>query len=253
MSIYTISDLHLSFGSEKPMSVFGPLWEGHERRLEEAWRSLVQPEDVVVLPGDLSWAMTEAEVLPDLRFLHALPGQKVLLKGNHEFWWQTANKLGKLKEREGLSSLFFLHNDSLLLPQYGVAICGTRGWKCPGEGDLSAEDEKIIRRELLRLETSLQRGRKLLEPLGGGELLAFLHYPPFNGKKEGTLYTELLERYGVRHCFYGHLHGASQRYAVNGVLPASTLAEGPETPLSQSLKYRLVAADYLDFRPLKIV
>ncbi len=255
MSIFVISDLHLSFACEKPMAVFGPVWENYEERLEQQWRSLVGAEDVVVMPGDLSWAMTEQEVLPDLLFVNELPGKKILLKGNHEYWWSTVSKLAQLKEREGLDSLTFLHNDAILLPEYSVAVSGTRGWKCPVEEEYTDEDEKLYRREGLRLEASLKKGRMLLDQHGGGELLAFLHYPPFNRKREGSIYTALLGKYGVRRCFYGHLHGTAQRYAINGRLSWENMlsSEAPLPSAPAPVEYRLVSADFLHFQPIRIL
>ncbi len=240
MNIYTIGDLHLSLASNKPMEIFGSHWAGHAEKIAAAWREVVQSEDVVVVPGDISWAIDFDEVLPDLQFLQELPGRKILLKGNHEHWWSTGKKLENLKTAHHLTSISFLHNAYIYIEEKGVCICGTRGWKCPERGNaegLSEQDMKIYRRELLRLERSLEGAAAC-----GSEILAFIHYPPFNYHHDPNEFTELLEKYRVKHCYYGHLHGPSHRWALNGKLADSSLTD-----------YRLVSADYLDFKPILIL
>lgn len=228
MALFAIGDTHLSLGSEKPMDVFGGAWENYVEKLRQGF-SEVKPEDTVVLCGDISWGMTLQEALPDFRFLDALPGTKYILKGNHDYWWVTANKMLTFWAEHGLTTLHLLHNNCAF---YGdVALCGTRGWFFDEELARS-ESDKVYRRELIRLECSLKAAGEAREKL------AFLHYPP---KYQGYIcqdIVDLLEKYGVSRCFYGHLHGPSHKLAVQGV--------------SGGVDYRLVAADYLDFIPEKI-
>ena len=228
MALYVLGDLHLSLSSDKPMDVFGAKWAEHDRRLRESF-SLLTPEDTTVLCGDLSWAMSLEEASEDLRFIDALPGRKIILKGNHDYWWTTAAKMHALFERLGLGSIEILHNNCCL---YGeLALCGTRGWFFEEEkGD--GHDRKIMNREVMLLEASLKAA-------GEREKLCFLHYPP----RYGNGYvcreiTELLRAYGVRECFYGHLHGPGQKGAVQGWV--------------EGIHYQLVSADYLGFSPRKV-
>lgn len=240
MNIYTIGDLHLSLASNKPMEIFGEQWADHHKKIEEAWRDTVKPEDLVVVPGDISWAIDFEEVIPDLQFLDALPGRKILLKGNHEYWWSTGRKLEALKEERQLTSIRFLHNSYIYIEEKQVCICGTRGWKCPERGGAEGfpeQDAKLYRREVLRLGMSLQSASSAT-----GKIIAFLHYPPFNFHHDSSGFTELLEEYGVEHCYYGHLHGPSHRWALNGRLKEGSLTD-----------YRLVSADYLDFKPVLVL
>jgi len=226
MALYAIGDTHLSLGSDKPMDVFGPGWEGYVDRLREGF-SQVREEDTVVLCGDLSWGMSLEESRADFAFLNALPGRKLLLKGNHDYWWTTAAKMNAFFAENGFDTLSILHNNCSL---YGeIALCGTRGWFY--EEDRGEHSQKIFNRELIRLEASLKAA-------GEREKICFFHYPPLcQGYRCGEI-IELLERYGVRTCCYGHLHGPGHRQAVCGVV--------------DGIDYKLVSADYLGFRPEKI-
>ncbi len=210
------------------MDVFGGAWENYVEKLQKGFEA-VKAEDTVVLCGDLSWGMSLDEALPDFAFLDALPGTKYIVKGNHDYWWTTANKMQTFWADHGLMTLHLLHNNCAF---YGaVALCGTRGWFFD-EQEAAAETDKVYRRELIRLECSLQAAGE------AEEKLVFLHYPP---KYQGYICREivdLLERYGVSRCFYGHLHGPAHKLAIQG--PAG------------GVDYRLVAADYLDFVPEKI-
>ena len=166
MAIYTISDLHLSFSSDKPMNVFGGAWQNHEKHIKENWLATVKENDFVVLPGDHSWALRTEDAAEDLLFIHRLPGKKILLKGNHDLWWATAKKMEELKNANDLNSIFFMYNDSLLLPSNGKkhVIAGTRGWLCPGDNEYKpSEDNKIYLREAGRLASSLKKASVLLE------------------------------------------------------------------------------------------
>ena len=227
MAIFVIGDLHLSLGADKPMDKF-PGWQGYVERIERNWRRLVAPGDTVVLAGDTSWAMKLEEAAQDFAFLQSLPGEKLLLKGNHDYWWSTARKMEAFFAAAGFDSLHLLHNNAY--HREGLALCGTRGWLFePGQ----AHDEKIMARELGRLRASLSAAGQ-----AGDELLAFLHYPPVFPGANAPQVVELLRQYGVRRCFYGHLHGASIRSAVQG--------------LHGGVEYRLISADALGFCPHKI-
>ena len=225
MAIFTIGDLHLSLNGKKPMDVF-PGWQNYVQRLEENWRTMVTPEDVVVLVGDTSWAMSLEECNEDFAFLHSLPGKKYLLKGNHDYWWCTMAKMQRYLLEKDFSSLSFLHNNCVVAQD--MALCGTRSWLFD-QG--KPHDEKIMRRECGRLIASL-------EAAGSLEKVAFLHYPPVYPRADAHEIVEILKEYGVRRCFYGHLHGACIPRAVQGTV--------------DGIEYRLVSADALGFCPYKI-
>ena len=227
MALYAIGDTHLSLGSNKPMDVFGGGWEGYVDKLSAGF-SVVRPEDTVVLCGDLSWGMNLAEAQEDFAFLDALPGEKILLKGNHDYWWTTAAKMNRFFDENGFHSLHILHNNC---HEYGpYALCGTRGWFY--EEEQSGHNEKMRAREVGRLEASLRLA-------GDRPILAFLHYPPlYTGYRCPEIIAKL-EEYGVRRCFYGHLHGTTHRRAVEGE--------------RSGVDYALVSADYLGFIPKKIL
>lgn len=239
MDIYTLGDLHLSYAVDKPMDIFGERWNNHQEKIKAAWYETVSDEDIVVVPGDISWAMTTEEVVPDLIYIEELPGRKILMKGNHEYWWGTLNKLNELKSEKKLDSIEFLYNNYIYIEEKNLAICGTRGWKCPGgwdTGAFSAQDTKIYKREIQRLEMSLRAGRKVTD-----DIVCFMHFPPCNNKWEESGFTELMEQFQVKHCYYGHLHGPSQKDAINGKIAAGLITE-----------YHLVAGDYLNFKPVLV-
>jgi len=226
MAIYTIGDLHLSLGCEKPMDIF-PGWQGYMEKLERHWNTLVRPEDTVVLAGDTSWAMKLEDTVADFSFLQRLPGQKLLLKGNHDYWWTTVKKMEHFLQENGFDSLHILHNNSILAE--GLAVCGTRSWMFDvGE----AHDEKVMNRELGRLRASLDAAQE------GAERVAFLHYPPVYPNANAQQVIDLLKEYNVKRCFYGHLHGNAIRFAVQGMV--------------DGIEYRLISADALAFCPYKI-
>ena len=227
MALYAIGDLHLSLSSNKPMDVFGEGWKDYVRRIGEGFSQL-NDEDVTVLCGDLSWGMSLEESLEDFRFIDALPGRKILLKGNHDYWWNTVSKMERFLKEHELTTISFLYNNCLT---YGdKAICGTRGWfyELDNQG---THNEKMLLREAGRLETSLKLA-------GEREILCFLHYPPLHQGYECPEILRLLREYRVKACYYGHLHGASHRRRIEG--------ERGGTDFS------LVAADYLRFVPKKI-
>ena len=226
MALYALGDTHLSLGGNKAMDSFGGAWEGYVEKLRTAFADLTE-DDGVVLCGDLSWGMSLEEALPDFLFLDGLfPGKKFLVKGNHDYWWTTANKMYQFLAQHGIQNFELLHNNCRFWGD--VALCGTRGWFFEEEAD--GHNEKVFHREVLRLETSLKAA-------GEGEKLCFLHYPPLYQGYICQEIVDLLERYGVSACYYGHLHGGSHRL------------EGRRG----GVEYHLVAGDYLDFQPVKVL
>lgn len=229
MSIFAIADLHLSFHTPKPMDIFGAGWTDHPAKIATAWHHLVNPGDWVLLPGDFSWAMRPEEVEADLRYLEELPGRKVMIRGNHDYWWQTKNKMKQILP-QGVFSL-----DRTAVEVEGHAVAGSRGWVCPGSALYrSADDEKIYVRELSRLQASLEEAKGL-----GLPMVVMLHYPPTNERYESSGFTELMEQYGVEICLYGHLHGESRASALEGEL--------------RGIQYHLVACDHIGFAPKLII
>lgn len=212
MNIYAISDLHLSAAVDKPMDVFGGNWYDYWNVIKSNWRNLVTDDDVVLISGDISWAMTLDEALPDLEDIATLPGKKVIIKGNHDYWWSSVTKIRSVLP-EGIT---VLQNDAVKVGKY--VIFGTRGWACPDKA-FTQDDEKIYLREATRLTLSLESARRLADE--GDELIAMMHFPPFNVRREDTLYTELFEKNDVRTVVYGHLHGnqcrADRKFVKNGV------------------------------------
>lgn len=225
MALYALGDTHLSLGVQKPMDVFGGAWVGYVDKLKEGFQGVTE-EDTVVFCGDLSWGMSLEEAREDFAFLNALPGgRKLILKGNHDYWWSTASKMERFFRENEFDTLRILHNNCHF---YGdVALCGTRGWFYEETGD-----QKVFLRELGRLETSLKEA-------GEGRKLCFLHYPPLYQGYTCPEIMALLERYEVEVCCYGHLHGGSHRLAVEGV--------------RNGVDYRLVSADFVGFAPVKIL
>lgn len=227
MSLYVISDPHLSLTTDKSMTVF-PGWDDYVTRLEKQWRQLVNPEDTVVLAGDISWAMTLEDALEDFRFLHALPGRKLLFKGNHDYWWCTRRKMDAFFEENGLSSLTVVHNDAVAVDGR-FAVCGSRGWFY----DDAEDNAKILRREAERLRTSIKAAK-----LTGLEPVVFLHYPPlFDGRACEEL-TNVLRAEEIHRCYYGHVHGVGIRQAFEGEW--------------EGISFRLTSCDALRFCPLLI-
>jgi len=228
MALYAIGDLHLCLGAPKPMDVFGGAWVGYMDKLKEGL-SVITQEDTLVLMGDLSWALGLEEAKADFAWLNEIPGRKIILKGNHDYWWSTAAKFQKFCAQHGFENLHLLNNN--FFEYEGMAICGTRGWFFEEERS-GQHDEKVFKRELIRLEASLKMA-------GERPKMVFLHYPPRYKGYECREILELLERYEVRRCFYGHLHGGSHKLAMEGQW--------------DGVDFRLVAADYLGFKPYKVI
>ena len=227
MALYALGDTHLSLGVNKPMDVFGGAWEGYLDKLTEGF-SVLTDQDTLVIAGDVSWGMSLEEAEPDFAWLDRWPGTKILMKGNHDYWWNTAAKMNRFFEEKGFTTLKILHNNCY---EYGdAALCGTRGWFY--EEDKEGQSQKVFLRELQRLETSLKAA-------GEREKLCFLHYPPFYTGYTCQPILDLLEEYHVTACYYGHLHGGSHRLAKQGRWG--------------TVEYHMISADYLGFRPKKIL
>ena len=211
MKTYAIGDLHLPGGDAKPMDVFGPQWERHFERIAEDWRRRVAKEDVVLVPGDISWAMRQQEAEQDLQAIGALPGRKILLRGNHDYWW---NAIGRVRAALP-AGMYALQNDALVLGEQ--VFCGTRGWICPGEEPLSPEDARIYNREVLRMRMSLEAARRIAPEL---PLTVLMHFPPTADPQADSPFLSLAAEYGASRLVYGHLHGAGLRNALTGRLGA---------------------------------
>lgn len=234
MSIYVIGDLHLSFSQNKPMDIFGKNWEKHDKKIKNDWLSKVKQEDCVVLPGDFSWATYIEDAYLDFKYLNELPGKKILLKGNHDYWWTTVTSMKKFLEDNKFYNIDFLYNNSL---EYEDKVfVGTRGWSFQE----SENSRKMINRENQRLELSIQDAIKKYG--NNKEIIAFLHYPPLVSKnllENNCLeFYKTLKKYNIKRCYYGHLHGKSHAEAVIGNV--------------EGIDFNLVSADYLDFKLLKI-
>ncbi len=236
MSLYILSDPHLSLASDKPMDVFGRRWNGYLNKLVGGWLRTVGEDDTVVLPGDISWGMSAEEAAPDLALLNALPGKKYLGRGNHDYFWNTATSMQRFFDARGFGSLHLLHNNAVY--EEGAILCGTRGWFLDGKSAPKNSDySKIAAREAGRLEISLMQAAKLKEEHPDAELLAFFHFPPVFRDFVSEELVTLLHQYGVRRVWYGHIHGVYDE-------PASTEYEG--------ITFSIAAADYLGFVPLRI-
>ena len=227
MSLFVIADLHLSLSADKPMDIFGG-WEDYVERLENNWQRKIKPDDTVVIPGDISWAMNLEQSYKDFEFIEKLNGKKIILKGNHDYWWNTKNKMEIFFAKKGFSTINILHNDHY---EYnGFGICGSRGWISESS---EPGDKKVLAREAGRLTLSIESALKArLEPV------VFLHYPPIFGNSYNYEILEVLHKYGIKWCFYGHIHGKGGDYALNGC--------------RDGINYRLISSDYLQFDPLDI-
>jgi predicted phosphohydrolase len=235
MAIYCISDTHLSLTVPKPMDVFGNRWRDYEKKLEIGWNSVVGENDTVIVPGDISWGLDISEAAADLKFLSSLNGKKIIGKGNHDLWWQSEKKLKELFSSEGIENVSLLHNNAYIID--GLMICGSRGWFYdPKSSPEGADPEKISAREVIRAELSFKYA-DALDPERIYERVAFFHFPPVFKEFVSEGMVELLKRYGIRRCFYGHIHGAYD-------LPRSFVHDG--------IEMTIVSADYLNFIPLKI-
>lgn len=228
MSLFAIADLHLSLGTNKPMNIFGG-WDNHVEKLTENWNRLVKEDDTVVMPGDLSWGMSLEESLEDFKFVDSLPGRKIILKGNHDYWWNTVTKCENFFQKNGLTTLNLLNNNHYTYGEYG--ICGTRGWI---NETTQPADKKVLLREAGRLEASIASAEK-----AGLKPVVFLHYPPAYANSINIEILDVLIKHKIKDCYYGHIHGKGSNYAINGE--------------RDGINYRLISSDFIQFVPQIII
>ena len=230
MAIYVIADLHLSFSQDTPMSIFGENWEGHSEKIKNNWISKVKPEDTVVLPGDFSWAMYLQDTYKDFEYLNSLPGKKLLLKGNHDYWWTTVTNMRNFLEENKFKNIDFIYNNSYLVEN--KILTGTRGWNL-----LDTENSsKMIKRESIRLQLAIEDGIKKYGD--DKEIIVFMHYPPISNTNKKSEFLKILKQYDIKRCYYGHLHGRSHQDAVEGIV--------------DGIEFKLISADYLNFDVIKV-
>ncbi len=228
MSLFAIADLHLSLGSDKPMDVFEG-WKDYTVRLEKNWRAVVSDKDTVVIAGDISWAMKLEDAVEDFEFIDSLPGKKLILKGNHDYWWSTKKKIDDFLKQHNFSTISIIHNNAVVVGE--IAVCGTRGWLYNAETD---EDVKIVNREVGRLNTSIDDAEKQ-----GAHPIAFLHYPPVYDGAECKEILNILKTRGITKCYFGHIHGSeAAKRAVTGEY--------------DGIKMYLISCDYLKFMPILV-
>lgn len=230
MSIYAISDLHLSFNTNKPMDIFG--WNDYEEKISQDWRTNVKEEDLVLLAGDFSWEMKLENTYKDFQFINNLPGKKLLLKGNHDLWWTTLKRMREFLKEKEFNNIDFIYNNSYEFENYIIA--GTRGWNLVSE---NIDDKKIKDRELLRLENSILDG---IQKYGEDKpIIVCMHYPPLLKDLKNNEFTKILEKYNVKYCLYGHLHGKSHMNVFDGIY--------------NNVNYKMVSCDYTGFKLIKII
>lgn len=234
MAIYVIGDLHLSFSSDKPMDIFGKQWENHADKIKENWLKKVNENDTVILPGDFSWATYLENTYNDFEYLNSLPGKKILVKGNHDYWWGTISKMNQYLKENNFKNIEFLSNNSYLVEN--KIIVGTRGWM--GVNTKTDENKKILKRENTRLKLSIEDGIKKYG--NDKEIILFMHYPPFLKEPvvEEMNFLKTIEKYNIYRCYYGHLHGESHKEAFEGNF--------------NGVEYKLISSDYMNFDLLKI-
>ena len=230
MAIYVIADLHLSFSQDKPMSIFGENWEEHSEKIKNNWISKVKPEDTVVLPGDFSWAMYLQDTYKDFEYLNSLPGKKLLLKGNHDYWWTTVTNMRNFLEENKFKNIDFIYNNSYLVEN--KILTGTRGWNL-----LDTENSsKMIKRESIRLQLAIEDGIKKYGD--DKEIIVFMHYPPISNTNKKSEFLKILKQYNIKRCYYGHLHGKSHQDAVEGIV--------------DGIEFKLISADYINIDVIKV-
>ena len=230
MAIYALADLHLSFGTDKPMEVFGDAWDNYTERISDNWQSIVKPDDLVIVPGDISWATYIEDAYKDFDFINRLNGKKAILKGNHDYWWTTLSKMNKFLIENHFDTITILNNTAISYED--AAICGTRGWWV--REDMSEEDIRILDREKIRLVLSCEAAAKLQKD----RIIVGLHYPPIDKNGEHREFLEILKEYNVDTCVYGHLHSHSHKTAVIGDV--------------EGVDMKLVAGDFVDFTPILV-
>lgn len=231
MSLFAMSDLHLSLYKEKPMDIFDVRWKNHTEKIYQSWNEIVSDEDTVIVNGDISWGGKLSEAAPDLEFVHKLKGRKILICGNHDFFWNSTSALNEMYD-----NMFFLKNSFTAYEDY--AICGTRGWLCPRDEYYTDHDFKIYKREVLRLRNSINMA--IEKGYSSDKIIAVTHFPPTNDKKENSEFVDIYKEYDIKRVIYGHLHGESKYYnSFQGNV--------------DGIEYTLVSSDYLYFKPIKIL
>lgn len=228
MGLYAISDLHLAFNADKPMDIFGQHWLRHDEKIKENWLNKIKDDDTVLIAGDISWSMRADESKEDLDWINSLPGAKYIVKGNHDYWWSGIKKLNSMYD-----SMKFIQNNFFTYKDY--AICGSRGWICPGSDKFQEKDEKIYAREQIRLRLSLDEAKKA----GYKKFICMIHYPPTNEKFENSAFTEIFNEYKVEKVVYGHLHSTALGRVINGNW--------------NGVEYIMSSCDFINFDPVKIL
>ena len=231
MALYAFADTHLSLSADKPMDIFGSRWKGHTEKIRGLWNNMISPEDTVVIAGDISWGLTLNDASQDLRFLASLPGKKILLKGNHDFWWTSLKKNEDFFRAEGIDSISLIQNNSINAGDF--TVCGTRGWYNDPQSNPhdNCDNKKIIAREVLRLRMSLEHAVKNGD---GRQIVLFMHFPPVFGTFVCRELVDMLHEFGITRCYFGHIHGSYR-------IPPVNVFEG--------IEFHIISADYLDFRP----
>lgn len=222
--IYGIGDLHFDYSKEKPMDIFGDNWIDHEGQIIENWKEKVKEDDLVLIPGDITWALKLSQAYYDLKRIHELPGKKILSKGNHDYWWESLKKMNDL----GLDSIFFIQNLSYVHNNIGIG--GTRGWISRDNDNFTDDDEKIFKRELLRLRMSFHSIKEKVD-----KKIAMIHYPPFNMNSSPNEFVDLMKELDVDICVYGHLHAEGHKYAIEGNI--------------DGIEFHCISSDYINFEP----
>ena len=235
MSLFSIADLHLSLSADKPMDIFGSRWQSYTEKIEKNWRAVVSPEDTVIVPGDISWAMSLEDAAADFAFIDALPGRKLIGKGNHDYWWATMTKLHAFTAEHGFTTIDFLYNNAFVCEDY--IVCGTRGWYVEERLQNARENadyEKIVTREAMRLEMSLGEAKKLR---GDSEkmILVYLHFPPVFRSFVCRELVDVLHAHRIKNCYFGHIHGT---YNV------------PRCVDFEGISMTMISADFLNFVPM---
>lgn len=228
MALYAISDLHLSFSTDKPMSIFGDNWIGHENKIKKNWEEKINESDTVLIGGDISWSINADESREDLKWINDLPGRKIIIKGNHDYWWSSITKLNSLYD-----GMNFIQNNYFNYNEW--AICGTRGWMCPGSDKFAEKDKKIYDRELIRLRLSLEAAQKD----GYEKFICMIHYPPTNEKFNSSGFVEIFNEFKVEKVIYGHLHGPALSKVIQGTY--------------DGVEYIMTSCDFINFDPVKIM
>ncbi len=232
MSIYAIADLHLAYSQNKPMDIFGDEWLGYMDKIKLNWEMIVKDNDTVLIPGDISWAMHINEALEDFMFLESMPGRKIIIKGNHDYWWDTVSKIKRFFEDNRIRSIDILHNNSYLVED--AQIFGTRGWILKNTPEFSDHDDKIYKREIERLKLSLSSMNSEVK-----KRIVMLHYPPISYSNKKNEFTDIMDGYGIDISIFGHIHSSNSADGYNCVIG--------------NTEYKLVSSDHIGFKPVRIL